>query len=44
MQDRGSRTVQLGVVSFGIPCAVEGLPGVYTHLVYYMDWITSNMN
>ncbi|XP_054163110.1 venom peptide isomerase heavy chain-like [Oppia nitens] len=43
IQTVGIRTYIIGVVSFGIPCAVKGLPGVYTHLVYFMDWIYKQM-
>ncbi|XP_054011033.1 transmembrane protease serine 9-like [Hylaeus anthracinus] len=32
--------VQYGIVSFGLKnCGTEGVPGVYTNLVYYMDWV-----
>ncbi|CAG2118096.1 unnamed protein product [Medioppia subpectinata] len=43
VQTKGDRTYQIGVVSFGIPCAVKGLPGVYTNLIYFMDWIHDNI-
>ena len=36
--------VQHGIVSFGLKtCGVEGYPGVYVRLVYYLDWILDNM-
>ncbi|XP_076762225.1 serine protease ea-like isoform X1 [Xylocopa sonorina] len=34
------RYIQHGIVSFGpMNCGTEGAPGVYTRVVYYMDWI-----
>ncbi|CAF1320823.1 unnamed protein product [Didymodactylos carnosus] len=37
----GDRWEQVGIASFGIGCSLEGLPGVYTRLAYYSDWIRS---
>ncbi|CAG9789268.1 unnamed protein product [Diatraea saccharalis] len=42
---KGARYVQRGIVSYGSKrCGLGGLPGVYTRLAYYMDWILDNMH
>ncbi|KAG8283301.1 serine-type endopeptidase activity protein [Homalodisca vitripennis] len=33
----------LGVVSHGYKCAEPGYPGIYSKVVFYMDWIKKNM-
>lgn len=39
--DRRSRVwVASGIVSFGVEkCGTVGIPGVYTKIEYYLDWI-----
>uniref|UniRef100_A0A1A9UFJ9 CLIP domain-containing serine protease n=1 Tax=Glossina austeni TaxID=7395 RepID=A0A1A9UFJ9_GLOAU len=38
------RFIQFGVVSFGInTCGQVNLPGVYTNVSHYMQWITDNI-
>lgn len=42
-KDPSGNAVVFGVVSFGIQCAVEGLPGVYVDVFNYMSYINGVM-
>ncbi|XP_015513327.1 serine protease easter [Neodiprion lecontei] len=42
--NRQPRNILYGVVSFGPrDCGIEGAPGVYTNVPYYMDWILNTI-
>lgn len=38
----GTKITQIGIISWGIECALKDHPGVYTRLTYYLDWIHKN--
>lgn len=45
MRERGGeRFVQVGIVSGGIGCARRGLPGIYTRVGAYYDWVEEVTN
>ena len=35
--------VQIGLVSYGTTTCGKGVPGVYTKVSYYMDWIDDHL-
>ncbi|XP_052893261.1 serine protease easter-like [Anopheles moucheti] len=40
----GAKFVQYGIVSAGVKsCGKESVPGIYTRVASYMDWIVANM-
>jgi len=41
-QDSDGNYVLIGVVSWGIGCALDGYPGVYGRVTHVMDWISAN--
>lgn len=40
---QGTRWVQAGITSFGVPCALAGFPEVYARVSEFQDWITGQV-
>ncbi|CAG0892585.1 unnamed protein product [Cyprideis torosa] len=41
--DNEGESVLVGIVSWGIGCATPGVPGVYTNVAHYSDWIAAKL-
>jgi secreted trypsin-like serine protease len=42
--DNSRGYIQVGVVSWGVSCGQKGLPGVYTRVSKFYDWIAATLN
>ena len=43
LKGEASERIQIGIVSYGPRHCGSGLPGVYTRVSAYMDWIKNNL-
>ncbi|KAF2896510.1 hypothetical protein ILUMI_09659 [Ignelater luminosus] len=43
LHNNNVRMIEYGIASFGPVACGQGFPGVYTRVVYYMDWILDNL-
>nr|XP_057917979.1 chymotrypsin-like protease CTRL-1 [Doryrhamphus excisus] len=40
---QGSRWIQAGITSFGVPCANRGFPEVFARVSFFQNWITEQV-
>lgn len=40
----GNNFFQIGIVSWGIDCGINGVPGVYTNVAKFTDWIRNELD
>lgn len=38
-----NRMTLVGIISWGIGCGQKDVPGIYTKVINYLDWIQNNM-
>lgn len=41
--EKDGRYFQVGIISYGVGCAMEDEPGVYTRVDAFMPWIIGNI-
>ena len=42
-QNKDGKWYQVGVVSWGLPCAYANVPDVFTRVAYFHEWIEKNL-
>lgn len=40
---KDNRMTLVGIISWGIGCGQKDVPGIYTKVTNYLDWIQDNM-